>query len=182
MKNAFVIKEGKVFIEVYCKGKTVTAIIDEIDFEKVNKFEGTWSGMVTDGTGKVYVFMDRRVKGKRKCFYLHRVIMGLEYDKDFVVDHCSFNTLDNTRSNLKAMSSKRNLVRTNREKAQVRRKGSSWRVLVRGEIVGEFETKQEALIQSVFANKEHFPELEKFMDFDTILEKLGTTQGKEEVS
>ncbi|WP_195536192.1 HNH endonuclease [Bacillus paralicheniformis] len=174
MKNNFTIKDEKVFIDINVKGRTVTTVIDLEDFDKVSSIEGTWSGHVDKNSGKIVCYCHEVKDGKNKKVLLHRVIMGLEYESKYVVDHLDHNSLNNSRSNLRATSMLRNAKRKNNETSKVRKVDRKhWGVFVRGELLGTYETKQQAQVMGVIANMEHFPQLEQFQCFDTALTSLG---------
>lgn len=167
MKNVFRILGEKVELDIWVKGKTMKTSIDLVDLEKVKQFK--WFGFVDNRSGKIYVMANHN----KTTILLHRVIMGLENEKGFVVDHLNHNTLDNTRANLKATSFKRNASRKLEGISQVKKVGKRWGVFVNGKLYGEYETKTDAQVMSVVANMEHFPHLEEFHCWDTVLWRLG---------
>jgi hypothetical protein len=169
VKNDFRILGDKVEIDIYCKGKKMVTFIDLVDLERVSSFEGNWYGFVDNRSGKIYVKLNQ----KEKNILLHRVIIGLENVKGYVVDHLNHKTTDNTRTNLRATTFVRNAKRKLEEVAQVKKAGKKWGVYVRGILVGQYLSKEEAQVMSIVANMEHFPELESFHCWDTVLWKLG---------
>jgi hypothetical protein len=79
------------------------AIVDDEDFEKVNKFKWTLQkGRKTD-----YAARNDMSSGKRKYQYLHRFIMGVS-DSGVMVDHINHNGLDNRKENLRICSNGQN--------------------------------------------------------------------------
>ncbi|MDM5229344.1 hypothetical protein QUF73_24850 [Cytobacillus sp. NJ13] len=177
MKNSYEIQDNVVFMEINVKGKTMITAFDLVDLERVESIEGTWFGFVDNRSGKVYVALSKKDEDKkRKTILLHRFILGLENEKGFHVDHVNFNTLDNRRGNLKATSPTRNMKRQNNERSKVRKRGSQWFVVVLGHIVGLHETRKDALIHSVHVDRELFPELEDYVEFETVLKRLEESQ------
>lgn len=76
-----------------------TAIVDDIDFEKVNQFK--WHAYLN--RNRWYALRKvRRPDGKETSQGMHRFILGLEHGNPHQVDHIDrVNTLDNRRENLR---------------------------------------------------------------------------------
>ncbi|TMN23160.1 hypothetical protein [Lentibacillus cibarius] len=177
------IEGNKVEIDLNVKGKTYKTVIDSKDFELVSKFP-KWYGQIDNRSGKVYAMTttyktDKKGRKKQTPVMLHRVILGIENEKDFVGDHKNFNTLDNTRGNLVAKTNSRNSKRTNKDISKVKKHGKRWGVFFKGELVKGFETKKKAQIESVLFNMEQLPELAVYHDWEYLLEKHGGAVVKE---
>lgn len=177
MKNNYTIIGEKVHIEIKVKGRLMTTVIDLVDLDRVATLGGTWSGDIDSRTGKIYVTKTKRTKRRRERISLQRTILGLRYGDGFIADHLDHNTLNNTRANLRAVSFQRNVKRKLTEISIVRRVvidgQKHWGVIIHGEIIGTYKDKNEAQIMSVIANMEHFPHLQEFICFDSVLERLG---------
>lgn len=178
MKNSYTKRDGKVYIDIRCQGRTLQTIISESDFEKVDAYSGSWFGRYDHKSSKIYVYITAREKDekgrtKTKWHLLHRVILGVINEPEFVVDHLNHNSLDNTRENLRATSPQRNTRRKNEDRSRVCKQGKTWNVYAHEELVGKYETREEACVMAIVANVKYFPELTRFMDFDSQMRKLG---------
>lgn len=81
------------------------AIVDLIDFERVNKF--IW--YAEKGYNTFYGSRVIRVNGKRGTQKLHRFILGIT-DKTIQIDHKDRNGLNNQRSNLRIATNQQNSI------------------------------------------------------------------------
>ena len=84
--------------------KGFVALIDDDDFEEVNKYKWTASEV---RKGKFYAVRSVYKNGVRKTQYLHRFIMGVT-DKKIQVDHINCNTMDNRKNNLRTCNNSQN--------------------------------------------------------------------------
>ena len=100
------------------------AIIDDIDFELINKFK--WH-LYEHCNNKYAVAHDRSEQGKDKTIRMHRLILNAE--KGVVVDHVNHNGLDNRRINIRLCTQSQNAmngnIRTSVNKSS-KYKGVSW--------------------------------------------------------
>lgn len=80
--------------------KGYKAIVDDEDFEKVNKYK--WQFSNTKKRGKGYAKNDSILQedGSKKRMYMHRFILGIK-DKNIEVDHINGDGLDNRKENLR---------------------------------------------------------------------------------
>ena len=79
------------------KGKVT--LIDNDDFEKVNKYKWTFDGR----------YAERTIWHTKEKIYLHRFILGIELNDKRSVDHINHNSLDNRKSNLRICTHAENL-------------------------------------------------------------------------
>lgn len=77
------------------------AIVDDDDFEELNKFK--WYANANGFKGRVYA-----VRSSKKRIRMHRQIMGFPERMD--IDHINGNTLDNRKSNLRIATRSQNLM------------------------------------------------------------------------
>ena len=52
----------------------------------------------------------------KKIIYMHRLVLGLDRSNKMVVDHCSHNTYDNRKQNLRICTASQNLYNTSKRK------------------------------------------------------------------
>ena len=103
-------------IDISTKKYTNTfALVDDADFEKLNKWK--WR---KDNTGYV-VRIDYSVIPQLKT-YMHRLIMNTP--RGMHTDHINYNGLDNRRENLRILSHKDNVSRSN--KTTTNKLGLKW--------------------------------------------------------
>lgn len=100
MKNYFQIVGDTCFIEL---NNNKFTMIDKQDFDKVNKFSGTWYADYDKRRDNWYV---RGTQKNGKKIYLHRYIM--DTPKDLMCDHINSNTLDNRQYNLRNVTNAEN--------------------------------------------------------------------------
>lgn len=117
MKNDYVINGDKTIILIKHKGESFRTIIDTKDLSIVSDFPNTWNA-TPDRYGNLYVKGKVTIDGKRTLVSLHRLLMDAE--EGMFVDHINFNTLDNTRSNLRLAT-----VGQNNQNVRVRRDNTS---------------------------------------------------------
>lgn len=75
------------------------ALVDDEDFATVSLYR--WSGKA--GYARATIYVD----GRKKCLYMHRLIMGAGPGQ--MVDHRDMNGLNNQRSNLRFCSKSENM-------------------------------------------------------------------------
>ncbi len=84
------------------------AIVDEADFERVNKL--TWFAKKTGTDDRiVYAAHSQKINGKVFTIYMHRFIM--DCPTNMSVDHGDENRLNNSQSNLEIVSLQENTKR-----------------------------------------------------------------------
>ncbi|AUZ30161.1 hypothetical protein C1T27_07345 [Bacillus licheniformis] len=108
MKNSYEVRGDTAAIFIKCKGRILETLISIEDLEVVKSFPNTWYGYWVKRR-QTYIVAGNLPwkKGeKRKRELLHRWIMNPE--KDMVVDHINFNTLDNRRGNLRILTNAQN--------------------------------------------------------------------------
>ena len=108
MKNEYRVDGDRVIILLKRKdGSTAETIIDKSDFEIVSKFPNTWFAAKDHGRGVFYVTGNTtNCSGKETSIRLHRVI--LNPPPCMVIDHINGNPLDNTRANMRVITSAQN--------------------------------------------------------------------------
>jgi hypothetical protein len=98
--------------------------------------------------GNGYVMRELpRSGGKRRCEYLHRVILGAVRGQ--VVDHIDNNPLNNTRSNIRIITQGGNVQRGRKGFGESRylgvsRKRDRWQAKIQNRSLGCFDTQVEA--------------------------------------
>lgn len=118
------------------------------------------------GTVSIQGYLVVNLRGK--CMYCHRIGYALHYgtlDKNVSIDHIDGNKLNNTISNLRAVSHKTNLrnqkLRSTNKSGQmgVYRHGDRWRVRItvdgKYKHIGIFDTKELAVQARKQAEKQH---------------------------
>jgi hypothetical protein len=128
-------------------GKDRYAIVDLADADLVGQYN--WSLNVQRGGKLEYVYTQVREGDKNKTIYMHRLIAG---EEGLQVDHRDHDTLDNRRSNLRAVTAGDNTCNRRRTTSTgfkgVRKKGKSFTAIITliGQSVdlGTFDTAQEA--------------------------------------
>jgi hypothetical protein len=81
------------------------AMVDVADYDWLNQ----WRWCQTGKPERPYVFRYERDGAKYRAVRMHRLIMGLADEDPREVDHINRNTLDNRRSNLRAVDRSQNL-------------------------------------------------------------------------
>lgn len=101
MKNDFEIKGDKVTIFLKRRsGNVVETIIDLDDLPRVQEYKGSWNALWDKSLKSFYVVGHLVLEnGKRTKLRLHRLIM--ETPHELHVDHLNYDTLNNTRKNLR---------------------------------------------------------------------------------
>jgi hypothetical protein len=77
--------------------KNQFVIVDDDDFEKLNKYK--WWIKGHDNNSRLYVIRTIKINRKRKHIKMHREIMGFPEKKS--IDHIDHNGLNNQKSNLR---------------------------------------------------------------------------------
>lgn len=80
------------------------ALVDDEDFEKINKFK--WYATFDKRKKTFYAHRRPLLNGFKKTISMHRIIMDCPTNK--VVDHINHVTLDNQKNNLRICDSKEN--------------------------------------------------------------------------
>lgn len=175
MKNDFKIRGDITEIYFKVKGHKMKTLINTADLERVSQF-GTWFGKVDNKSTKVYVYSYMKDKeGNRKQVGLHRVILGIENEPEFVTDHKNYNTLDNRRENLRAMSNKKNIRDNNKRKPIVRKlKNGRWGLYdgETGTLLDSFRTKRGAEFWSIAYSLAFYPELTEYNLYENKLDDI----------
>jgi hypothetical protein len=78
-------------------------IVDDEDFKYLNDIK--WN-LARHTDKHVYAQMSRKIDGKDKYFYMHRILVGAKPGQ--LVDHINRNTLDNRKSNLRICTGQEN--------------------------------------------------------------------------
>jgi len=83
------------------------ALVDDKDFESLNKYKWTYHRDKRKHTGYVVRGVQLR-DGSKRTIKIHRAILGLNYGDKRQGDHIDGNGLDNRRTNLRIVTSKQN--------------------------------------------------------------------------
>jgi hypothetical protein len=107
--------------------KGAVALVDDADFD----FLSQWSWRLTSAYGKPYACRTQKVPVdgdfKVRCYFMHRVLLGLTFGDKLHGDHINHNTLDNRRSNLRIATSSQNQGNAQKHKSKSSPyKGVSW--------------------------------------------------------
>lgn len=119
MNNEYEVLEDCVRIKLNrVKGEPLYALIDKEDLEKVSSVEYAWCAKLSKTTKSHYA-RTYRVKGyvgKRKQYttlFMHALIMGTVGQHIIHIDHINHDTLDNRKSNLRAITASENYMNRN---------------------------------------------------------------------
>lgn len=89
-------------LEIIHKGNSLCTYFDKNVYTIVNKHH--WH-IIDKGYNKYYVMTNLpRLNGKQNNLYMHRLIMNIEYDGIYEIDHINGNGLDNKNSNLRVVT------------------------------------------------------------------------------
>ena len=113
------------------------AIIDEEDFDKVNKYK--WSETKPGHRRTTYARTNIKEGGKYRTERMHRLVLGLRPYDGKIVDHINGNGLDNRKSNLRITTPSENAinVKTRRDNTtgykgvHYRKERGTWQVEIR---------------------------------------------------
>lgn len=87
-------------------GNGFFAIVDDSDFDKVSRYK--WRTLFNKNSNKTpYAVASGGL-------LMHRIILGLEKGDGKMVDHADHNTLNNTRNNLRVVTSQQNQMNRNK--------------------------------------------------------------------
>lgn len=147
-------------------GEIVECLIDIEEIEKLEQLGSSWS---LKENNVPYVKTNIVIDGVNTTLRLHRFIMGVT-DRNIIIDHINFNTLDNRKSNLRIVTSAQNNQNRNgaqkNSKSGIRgvswdKKTNKWRVTVkvnkRQICVGYFSDLKDAAISAENARKTLLP-------------------------
>jgi hypothetical protein len=84
----------------------MVAIVDDEDFEALSQFK--WTASKSDT--RYYAMRAQGPRTAQKFYYMHRVVIGAS--KGQVVDHIDGDTLNNTRANLRIVTTRQNAMNT----------------------------------------------------------------------
>lgn len=108
MKNKYEIRGDQTAIFLNRRdGTVVEAIIDTSDLGTVKEFANTWVSRWDPAMRSYYVYGVAKVDGKRKNVHLHRLILNVQ--DGLFVDHYDHDTLNNKKSNLRAVTHAQNM-------------------------------------------------------------------------
>lgn len=82
------------------------SLLDPEDFIKHGQFR--WSAHWDRCTKNYYAVRTAKINGKKVEYKLSREVLGLSFGDPRVADHINHNTLDNRKSNLRAITQKQN--------------------------------------------------------------------------
>jgi hypothetical protein len=101
VKNDYQIKDN--YVEIYLKrrsGEIITTKIDADDLKKLQEVNNTWFSHWNEYTQSYYVYGN--IPGTKKKIRLHRFLF--DDPEGLVIDHINHDTLDNRRTNLRAIT------------------------------------------------------------------------------
>ncbi len=105
------------------------ALVDDEDYEWLSQWR--WIARKQSGSDFYYACRTQRtsIDGERKVlvFWMHRVLLGLQYRDGLHGDHINHNTLDNRRCNLRVATASQNQGNSLKHKPKSSRyKGVHW--------------------------------------------------------
>lgn len=163
MKNKVILIDcNTAGIIINYKGKELVSYIDLEDLPLVEKFPTTWhinknaSGHIDGVRTKV------QKEGVRKQYWLHNIIMPKKISKN-VIDHIDHDTLNNTKRNLREISSKENAQNVSFHRnnttgcSNVYFEKGKYRVRIKGMSFGRYDTLEEARIIAQDKQKQILP-------------------------
>lgn len=134
-------------VEIKLKNSDIVALVDECD-------QGTVSGrgwfLMKSGYVVSYVYE----RGKSKTIYMHRLIMNAP--EGYEVDHADSNKRNNTRANIRLATKSQNQMNTRKRGSRksnlsssfkgvsLHRKYGKYRARLRHEMIGWFDSPEEA--------------------------------------
>jgi hypothetical protein len=119
MKNEYEIVDNQVFIILKDRcGIIRKCIVDIDDFDKVNQYAGTLFASYRKRINGYYACMTLYLgiingKAKYQTMYLHRIIMDVK-ERNIRIDHKDYNTLNNSKDNLRISSPETNSTHRSR--------------------------------------------------------------------
>jgi hypothetical protein len=151
LKNEYTIEDDIVTIYM---ANNLTTTISTSDLTKLLNLNVTWYGNLHKPTGNIYAKTNIRVDGKKKLILMSRFLLNVVGDRSVVVDHRNHNTLDNTRTNIRAVTHTVNMrnfkpSRTGEYKSAVRgvcykKKEGKWKASIGDTYLGLYNTREEA--------------------------------------
>jgi hypothetical protein len=149
LKNRYRVDGDTTIIHLVQKdGNILEALIDTEDLELVSSIRGTWYANWDKGIQSYYVKAGMSRDGKVVKVPLHRFIMSEPIG--MVIDHQDHNTLDNRKSNLRAITHAQNMQNRKGKRGAVwHERDKTWEARVRLDnklhYLGRFDTEEEAL-------------------------------------
>lgn len=119
MKNEYEIINNQVSIILKDRSGIIRkCIIDMDDFDKVNQYGGTLFAAYRKKIDGYYACMTLYLgtvggKAKYKTMYLHRIIMDVK-ERNVRIDHADYNTLNNSKDNLRISTPETNSTHRSR--------------------------------------------------------------------
>jgi hypothetical protein len=167
LKNSYEIR-GEI-TAVFLKrkdGSILETLINTSDLERVKELPSTWCAAYSPITKSCYVTGKITCNGKRKNVRLHRWI--LDVADDLCVDHIDHQTLNNTKENLRILSTAENGQNRKPRKTISGIKGVAWKeankkwqvqlMINRKKIYGGvFENLEDAKNRAIELYKKHMP-------------------------
>ena len=115
-----------------------SALVDDADFEWLSQWK--WFAVRVKKTNSYYASR-REGKGHKS---MHREVMGCIKGDGVIIDHRNHNGLDNTRANLRRVTSSENSL-NRRDVVGTCWTAGKWQVYYRHQYVGRFATFDEAV-------------------------------------
>lgn len=84
--------------------KGLVVLVDDEDFDLLNQ----WKWFAFKGRNTYYAIRNNWHKGKNKCVYMHRQILGLQSGDKRHADHKDHNGLNNCRNNIRLCTNSEN--------------------------------------------------------------------------
>lgn len=103
--------------------KGYEAIVDDDDYEAISKHK--WYALTPGGKYTQYACRTKKVDGKKKTFWMHRVIN--KTPDNLITDHINNNGLDNRKCNLRSVTYQDNIANSRQHKTwSSKYRGVAW--------------------------------------------------------
>lgn len=137
-------------IEIPRRGRM--SLWSRVDDEDYDAFSPTAWWLSSRG----YAQHPKKIGGKTRCLFLHRLVVGLEHGDKAEADHINRDKLDNRRANLRRathIQNQQNSPHSSRFRGVVPTSANTWTAKLSGATVGTFATEEEAAVAAFLARR-----------------------------